>query len=748
MIIEKKITKYIVFAEESLLTALNKISENKHKFIFSVNEHGLMEGILTDGDVRRWLVETETIDLNIPVNKISNKQYSSAKIDDSIEVISSLFSENVELVPLLDNQSRLVAIALNESQHVTIGDFDIHADSPTFLIAEIGINHNGSLDLAKRLVDAAIDSGADCAKFQMRNMESLYYNAGNPNDDREDIGSQYVLDLLSRFQLEPDQMFEIFDYCKTQGIFPLCTPWDTVTLTLLEQYGMEAYKVASADLTNHDLIRALAETKKSLICSTGMSIENEIRETAALLQNHGVPYIFLQCNSTYPAPFKDTNLNYMERLQEIGNCPVGYSGHERGFHIPLAAVAIGAKVIEKHFTLDKSMEGNDHKVSLLPDEFKKMANYIRDVEQSLGVANNRFITQGELMNRETLAKSLIINRDLEFGELITAEMIETKSPGRGLQPSHKKELIGRKAIHQFKAGDFFFPSDISEEQVKARNYHFKRPWGLPVRFHDFKKLLTKSNPDFLEFHLSFKDMDQDISQYFNQELDLNLTVHSPDLFSGDHLLNLCALDKKYRQRSISELQRVIDLTRSLKQYFKKATKPLIIVSIGGFTKDAPVNTSVRDQWYGLVAESLSQLDTQGVEIIPQTVPPFPWYFGGQLYLNLFVQPEDTVKFCEDYGFRVCLDISHSKLASTHFNSSFKEFVDLVGPYTAHLHIVDAKGVDGEGIQIGEGEIDFLALAESLEKTTSKSSFIPEIWQGHKNDGDGFWIALERLEKWF
>ena len=243
-------------------------------------------------------------------------------------------------------------------------------------------------------------------------------------------------------------------------------------------------------------------------------------------------------------------------------------------------------------------------------------------------------------------------------------------------------------------------------------------------------------------------MDQDINQYFNEEFDLDLTVHSPDLFSGDHLLNLCALDKEYRQRSIFELQRVINLTRSLKPFFKKALKPLIIVSIGGFTKDAHINEELKNQWYEIVAESLSQLDTEGVEIVPQTVPPFPWYFGGQLYLNLFVQPEDTIKFCKKYDYRVCLDISHSKLASTYFKCSFKEFIDLVGPYTAHLHIVDAKGVDGEGIQIGEGEIDFLALAESLERTCPKSSFIPEIWQGHKNDGEGFWIALERLEKWF
>ncbi|MEI2420999.1 N-acetylneuraminate synthase family protein, partial [Arthrospira platensis SPKY2] len=187
------------------------------------------------------------------------------------------------------------------------------------------------------------------------------------NDAKEDLGAQYTLDLLSRFQLTPEEMLQAFDYCRESGILPLCTPWDIKTVKLLENYRMPAYKVASADLTNHDLLKALVDTGKPLICSTGMSTESEIKESVALLQKMGAMYVLLHCNSTYPAPFKDINLNYLDKLAKIGNCPVGYSGHERGYHVAIAAVAKGAKVIEKHFTLDKTMEGNDHKVSLLPE---------------------------------------------------------------------------------------------------------------------------------------------------------------------------------------------------------------------------------------------------------------------------------------------------------------------------------------------------------------------------------------------
>ena len=748
MLIDRNIAKYIVFCEDNILDALKKISDNKSGTIFSVTESGTLEGVLTDGDFRRWLLNQTTIDLNQPVVNISNKKFKFALFNDDPINIESALLDDVEVLPLLDNQQHLVAIARKLSDAITIGDFTIDTESPTFIIAEIGNNHNGSLELAKKLIDLAVEAGANCAKFQMRSMHSLYHNGGNANDISEDLGSQYTLDLLSRFQLSPEELLIAFDYCKTQGIIPLCTPWDIESLTVLEKYGMQAYKVASADLTNHDLLKALAKTQKPLLCSTGMSIETEILEAVRLLKHVGARYVFLHCNSTYPAPFKDVNLNYVDRLKQISGSPVGYSGHERGIHVAISAVAKGVKIVEKHLTLDRAMEGNDHKVSLLPAEFKAMVEGIRQVEESLGTSSERQLSQGELMNRETLAKSLVINCDLEPGQIITEAMMEVKSPGKGLQPNRKSELIGKKAKRAFKAGDFFFPSDLVQKQVSARDYKFNRPWGVPVRYHDFKTILAKSSPDLLEFHLSYKDLEQDIYQYFDQPLDLDLVIHSPELFSGDHVLDLCSPNKEYRKRSIEEMQRVIDITRNLTPFFKRADCPYIVTNVGGFTIDAPLPPSQRQERYQLLLDSFSALDTTGVEIIPQTMPPFPWHFGGQRFHNLFVDPTDIAKFCSDHGYRICLDISHSQLACNYYKLSFQKFIKKVGKYTAHLHIADAKGVDGEGLQITEGDIIFQELAEWLEESAPQASFIPEIWQGHKNEGEGFWTALERLEDIF
>jgi sialic acid synthase SpsE/sugar phosphate isomerase/epimerase len=747
MIIEKHIQKYIIHKDEPIVTALKKISENKDRTIFAVNEYGVLQGVLTDGDFRRWVVNQKDIDLNQPLEAIMNTSYKTVKENDSHNDVEEMI-KLVDLVPVIDNRNRITGVAKRKTREIQIGDFTINENSPAFIIAEIGNNHNGSIELAKNLVDEAVSAGADCAKFQLRDLDSLYKNKGNANDASEDLGSQYTLDLLSKFQLSTKEMLEVFDYCKEKGILPLCTPWDQASLEVLEDYGMEGYKLASADLTNHDLLRIMARTGKPLICSTGMSTEAEIKEAVEILNEEGALHVILHCNSTYPAPFKDVNLNYLDRLKELTGSFIGYSGHERGINVSIAAVAKGAKVIEKHFTLDREMEGNDHKVSLLPEEFRDMVEAIRQVELALGSGTERMMSQGELINRENLAKSLVINCDLEQGEVIQDYMIEIKSPGKGLQPNRKEELIGKIAKKNFKSGDFFYESDLAEEIVKARNYEFPLKWGVPVRYHDFKSILEKTNPDLLEFHLSYKDLDEKLEDYFSEEYDMDFVVHMPELFAGDHLLDLCSFNEEYRQHSINEMQRVINITRDLKKYFKKSTTPMIVTNMGGFTKDQPLKPEEREVYYELIEKSLSQLDTEGVEIIPQTMPPFPWHFGGQRYQNLFMDPEDTLAFCQKNNLRVCFDISHSKLACNHFGWSFKEFVQSIGPITGHLHIVDAKGVDGEGLQIGEGDIDFVALAKDLKEYAPQALFIPEIWQGHKNDGEGFWIALERLEKAF
>lgn len=625
---------------------------------------------------------------------------------------------------------------------MNISNFRV-GESRVFVIAEIGNNHNGSYELAIEMVDAAIDAGADCVKFQMRNMASVYRKK-SLDKQGEDLGTEYVLDLLERFQLSHDEHKMIAEYCSNNNILYMCTPWDSDSVVSLEAMNMQAYKVASADLTNLPLIENLVATKKPLILSTGMSSADEIQITTNFLNAKGAEFVLLHCNSTYPAPFHDINLNWIKKLRDIHPL-VGYSGHERGIAVTLAAVGLGAKVVERHFTFDRSMEGPDHAASLESQEFKDLVRGIRQIEEALGTGLERTISQGEMINRENLAKSLVAAVDLVKGTVISSDHIKVLSPGQGLSAQYYEQLLGRTLQRDMAEEEYFYPSDLQEKRVEPRSYRFNRPWGVPVRYHDFSEYHSKISPDIFEFHLSYSDLDLDADKFLEGEYGCDFVVHAPELFSGSRLMDLASPDEEYRQFSIMETQRVIDITRQLKKFFPKTERPMIVANIGGFTMDELLPVNQLHEYYERFADSLIQLDMAGVELIPQTMAPFPWHFGGQRYQNLFVHGDECRYWCERLKLRMCFDISHSRLMSNHFGVNFYEFAEQIAPITGHLHLGDASGVNGEGLQIGEGDIDFMRLAGILDQHCPDASFIPEIWQGHKNGGEGFWVALERLE---
>ncbi|WP_138442313.1 N-acetylneuraminate synthase family protein [Sinomonas susongensis] len=746
MIIERNIAPYVVFAEAPILSALAKITANQARIAFCVDEHGVLRGSLSDGDFRRWIVENPTAELDVAAIAVANPAVRSAAAGTPINALGTLMGPQILHLPLVDERGRLVAIAVDRPDVLTIGKREIGAGHPAFVIAEIGNNHNGSVDLACRLVDLAAEAGADAVKFQLRDLDALYRQAGGSKAG-EDLGAQYTLDILSRFSLPAPKLFDVFDHCRDRGVDVMCTPWDAPSVTALVDYGIPALKIASADLTNHGLLRDAASSGLPLVLSTGMSREDEIRESASLVRGLGASFALLHCQSSYPAPFKDVNLAYMDRLAEIGQCIVGYSGHERGYHVPVAAVARGAKIIEKHFTLDVSMEGNDHKVSLLPHEFAEMVRWIRDAEESIGENVPREVSTGELMNRVNLAKSLVAASPLSAGHIVQESDVDIKSPGRGLQPNVLPRLLGRTLRRDVAQGDFFYRGDLDDVVPTGRDFRFRRPWGLPVRYHDHRDLTRDCAPDFLEFHLSYNDLEVDVESVFAEPLDMRFTTHLPDLFAGDFLVDLASPDRDIWERSIAEVQRTIGVTRLLTRWFRE-DEPILVVTMGGFTRDGHIPSERRAGMYERIADALGRLDTTGVRLAAQTLPPYPWLMGGQQFHNLFLDPMDTAQFAAATGTGLCLDVSHTKLAANHLGISFSETVELLAPHTIHLHLVDAKGVDGEGVQIGEGEVDWAALAAQLDRLAPGIGFIPEIWQGHVNSGEGFWTALERLERWF
>ncbi|MET0886405.1 MAG: N-acetylneuraminate synthase family protein [Mycetocola sp.] len=751
MIIDRRTAPLCVFAEDSILVALNKISDNKSGIVFVVDEHGLLHGAFSDGDFRRWVTGGARLDLQAPVGALATSPCVHALLSADPATVGAMFGPGVEVVPLVDARGHLAAVAFQGAQELIIGRHRVGPGNPALVIAEIGNNHQGDVDRAKHLVDLAKDAGADAVKFQLRDMSTLYRKSGADATRGEDLGPQYTMDLLAKYSLGPLDLLAVLDHCREVGMEAFATPWDLPSLRVLSDYGVPALKTASADLTNHVLLRAAADVHLPLLVSTGMSTEDEIVASVGVLRSAGAQFALLQCQSTYPAPFKDVNLRYMDRLASLGDCVVGYSGHERGFHVALAAVARGACVIEKHFTIDKSLEGTDHQVSLLPGEFGQMVSRIREIESAMGSDAARSVSTGELMNRANLAKSLVATRRLEIGDTITHDAVAIKSPGRGLQPNRLDGLIGRTSRRVVETGDFFYGTDLADQVAQGRHFRFRRPWGLPVRYHDAIALTrdNDSNPDFLEFHLSYRDVEVELDRVFPQRFDgLGYAVHCPDLYSGDFIVDLASPDEAVWERSIAEVQKVIGITRDLGRWFDADQPPIVICTMGGFTADGFVDPARRPIMYARIAQALDRIDDADVRLTAQTLPPFPWLMGGQQHHNLFMGLDDTVEFCRQYGRRLTLDLSHSKLAANFSRAPFSSFVEALAPLSDHLHIVDATGTDGEGPQIGDGEIDWPATAAQLDRLAPGVGFIPEIWQGHVNNGAGFWTALERLERWF
>lgn len=320
-----------------------------------------------------------------------------------------------------------------------------------FIIAEAGVNHNGSLDNAKRMVECAAEAGADAIKFQTFKAETLVCkNAQKAEYQKEATGNEESqFDMLKKLELTEEEYEELKQYCGEKHIMFLSTPFDLDGLQYLNEIGMEIIKIPSGEITNYPYLREIGKIRKPIIMSTGMSTMAEVEEAVEVLQMNGAKDItLLHCNTQYPTPYGDVNLRAMLALKDKFHTEVGYSDHTLGIEVPIAATAMGATVIEKHFTLDRGMEGPDHKASLEPDELKCMIQSIRNVEQAMGTGIKE-PTNSEYKNILVARKSIVARKQIQAGEIFTEENITTKRPGDGMSPMRWNEVIGKTASREY-----------------------------------------------------------------------------------------------------------------------------------------------------------------------------------------------------------------------------------------------------------------------------------------------------------
>ncbi len=328
-----------------------------------------------------------------------------------------------------------------------------------YIIAEVGVNHNGSMELAKKSIDVAAKIGADAVKFQTFKTEKLVSKYA-PKADYQTANTQAKesqMEMLKRLELSFNEFRELKVYCEDKGIDFLSTPFDEESAHFLNEIGVSAFKIGSGDLNNAPFISSLDKFQKPILLSTGMSDLNEVEEALTAVRQS--PVILLHCTSNYPAPLEDVNLNAMITMKNKFNKLVGYSDHTNGVEVSVAAVAMGAKIIEKHFTLDRDLPGPDHKASLNPEEFSELIFSIRNTEMALGDGVKRCMPSEE--NTKMVArKSIVANANLNEGQVITEDMIVIKRPGTGIEPKYYNRIIGKKLVKDIKMDETIAWDDL------------------------------------------------------------------------------------------------------------------------------------------------------------------------------------------------------------------------------------------------------------------------------------------------
>ncbi|MDY0192335.1 MAG: N-acetylneuraminate synthase [Aliarcobacter butzleri] len=323
-----------------------------------------------------------------------------------------------------------------------------------FIIAEAGVNHNGSIDLAKKLIDVASESGADAVKFQTFKAENLVSKNAQKADYQKQTTdkNESQFDMIKKLELDVDTHKELMAYCKSKNIMFLSTPFDHDSIDLLSDLGLEIFKIPSGEITNLPYLRHIGRLNKKVILSTGMADNGEIEDALDVLIASGTKkenITVLHANTMYPTPMEDVNLKAMITIGNTFDIAFGYSDHTLGIEVDIAAVAMGACCIEKHFTLDKTMEGPDHKASLEPDELKVMVKAIKNIELALGSCVKK-PSKSEMPNIQIARKSIVAKVDIKKGEILTQEKITIKRPGNGINPMRWDEIVGTIATKDYK----------------------------------------------------------------------------------------------------------------------------------------------------------------------------------------------------------------------------------------------------------------------------------------------------------
>ncbi len=759
---DKSISAFCIEKQETIADAIQGFEKSKGLPLIVINQNNELIGSLSNGDVRKYLSASSSTLSDLVIEALNSNPHYAFDSDDISVIKMELSTEETRILPIINKKRELTSVAYFTDISFNINEKIItYRNNFIYLIAEIGVNHNGKLEEAMNLVDVAVNSGFDAVKLQFRS-ESTYSNCKDTGDI--DLGTEYILEELKRTALSIEEEQKLCNYIKSKNIDLIGTPFDDIALERLISYKPDAIKIASCDLTNHILIKSCAEKNLPLVLSTGMSNETEIIRTNKFLRDLEVNYCFLHCNSTYPCPIEDARLKYIHRLSKITEKISGYSSHDGNQVIPLAAIGAGAKIIEVHITNNKDANGTDHSASLISSELKNFVYSARLISNALGLSKPRVPTQGELINKISLGKSICYKHHFSEGHSINIESdFILRSPGDGIDSNRIDEfqnLILTKNVKYLDKVSYKDFNDNSKHKSHTNVYLNRErkslsrffDWGIPVRYRDIENMINLFNPPLVEIHLSSKDLNYPIEN-INKNLvkDRKIVIHAIEQYHDGFILDLASKKKEIREESHKRIRILKDHCLEISNLFEVKNKIKIVLNCGGFSKNGFLTDLDLVEKEKLLLENLLIVKNAllDFEILPQSMPPFPWHQGGRAYHNLLRSKKDLQKMNNITGLNICLDFSHTYMNCIHNKKDFyKDMIDLI-KITSHLHISDSSSSSNEGLNLDEGSINFSKVFKILMKTTNhnKISLIPEVWQGHLNQGENFRIALERISRY-
>ncbi|WP_417430156.1 N-acetylneuraminate synthase family protein [Kiloniella sp.] len=600
------------------------------------------------------------------------------------------------------------------------------------VIAEIGINHGGDIDVARKLINIAADAGVWGVKFQYRNLSNTYTTA------KREIGDEILLNEIRRNYLSPDTILLLSNHAQTLNLasgISFFTPDDIGDFADQIQC-FDFFKVPSVEFTNVPLIKELERYDKDCFISTGAWDEGVI-ETILPQLNPSI-WTPLHCVSNYPVNLSNSKLGYLVYLQKKWDHSFGYSSHDEMWETCLLAMQLGATVIERHITLDKVASGLDHSSSSTGEEFSKLVAFSKNLKLIQSGDSPRSPNQGELLNLQNLGRSFYAKREIRCGEKIVPEDVVLRSPRTGLGMERSSEVFKKSAIRTVVKGGvldssvFDSPSKVSDETIQFAKDHLI---SLPVRFHDFELIESKYPIGRYEFHLSFGDLRNEINHKTFSGTN-EYSIHLPDYISSTMLVDPFSTDEGQRQGSLDIINKTVELSKALQDHTGKD-----VLVVGSFS----LVHQTLNIFYQQHAELLSSYLNQGVMILPQWLPPIAWYFGGAVPLRAMNNVED-IAHLKSFDMPICMDVCHLAMGDTLFDFQSQDVIKDLETNIRHIHIADAAGYDGEGVEFGAGDKKNQAvidLAMGLDRIK-----VIEVWQGHLNKGAGFAKALCSLHEMY